>query len=410
MPAIFIIVAGVLGGLLASSALLVLILMFSQKNVLEFLLVLLIFVFFLGDNFSGPFVFLQNFRFVMVFVSFLFTLKYNLFKNNNANYLLPFTIVAFCITILFSPIGITALLRSIGFWVVGLVIFKIVKLLYSKNSKRVSELLVITLVMFLSCNIILSFLEFEFTYLAGRFKGLSGNPNGLGLILMFSYALLSFIKKREDTTFKKSFFLTIRIAIFFVVILTGSRTVLFALTAFQLLIWTEKLIVFRYISIVTLSILYLFFEDILDYSFFSQFNFLRFETLSDASGRAEVWLVAWEEISNAPFFGNGILYDSYFIKDYVNINIGDNASRHWGGVWNSYLSLLLDVGIIGFIAYVYFWIQAIRKSHYKNIAIAFTTMCFLSAITESWMAASMNAFTPMMFLFWAIQSQPATNK
>ena len=99
--------------------------MFSKKNVLELLLVLLIFTFFLGDSLIGPFVFAQNFRFAMVLVCSLYLLKYNLFKNNNANYIIPFTIVAFCITILFSPVGISAVLRSLGFWLVGLLIFKI---------------------------------------------------------------------------------------------------------------------------------------------------------------------------------------------------------------------------------------------------------------------------------------------
>ena len=133
-------------------------------------------------------------------------LKNNVFKNNNANYLVPFTIVAFCITLLFSPIGITAVLRSLGFWVVGLVIFKIVNLLYSKNSKRASELLVITSVTFVFYNIVLWFSSFEFLYLAGRYKGLAGNPNGLALVLMFNYALLFLIKKRKDITFTKHFF------------------------------------------------------------------------------------------------------------------------------------------------------------------------------------------------------------
>jgi membrane-bound metal-dependent hydrolase YbcI (DUF457 family) len=71
---------------------------------------------------------------------------------------------------------------------------------------------------------------------------------------------------------------------------------------------------------------------------------------------------------------------------------------------------LLNVGIIGLIAYAYFWIKVLKKSHYNNLAIAFLCMCLLSGITESWMAASMNAFTPIMFLFWAVQSQPATKK
>ncbi len=410
LPAIIIIIAGIFGGFLASTALLVLILMFSKKNVLEFLLVLLIFTFFLGDNSIGPFAFMQNFRFVMVLVSILYLLKYKVIKNSIANYLLPFTIIAFFITLLFSPIGIAAGLRSLGFWLVGLVIFKLANLLYLKNSKRASELLVLVLVLYFTVNLILVFFPFESVYLNGRFKGLTGNPNGLALIAMFSYALLSLIKKRKDTIFKNTFFLVFRIAIFFVIILTGSRTALLCVIALQLIIWTEKHIVWRYISIFILAFLYLFFEDLIRYSLFQEISFLRIETIADASGRTEVWPVAWEHIKNDGFIGNGILYDDYFMKDYVYRNIGENASRHWAGVWNSYLSLLLDVGLVGLIAYVYFWIQVFRKSHYKNLAIAFVFMCLLSGITESWMAASMNAFTPMMFLFWAIQSQPATNK
>jgi len=120
--------------------------------------------------------------------------------------------------------------------------------------------------------------------------------------------------------------------------------------------------------------------------------------------------VVWEEIKNSPWFGRGILYDDYFMDDYVARYLGENAARQWGGVWSSYLSLLLDVGVIGCLAYAYFWVKIFRKAQYKNTAIAFIIMCLLSGITESWMAASMNAFTPLMFLFWAIQSQPATNK
>ena len=406
-PAIFILIAGTLGGFLASTAILVLILMFSKKNVLELFLVLLIFTFFLGDSLIGPFVFAQNFRFAMVLVCSLYLLKYNLFKNNNANYIIPFTIVAFCITILFSPVGIIAVLRSLGFWLVGLLIFKIVNLLFMKNSKRTSELLAFTVIIYLAINIILMFLPSELTYLLGRFRGLAGNPNGLALILIFSYALLSLLEKRKETTFKKGFFLTFKVAIFFVIFYTGSRTSLLSLIAFEFLLWYRK---YSVLTFVMISVLFFFFTFFIDTDFLNNsqnISFLRYDSLMNASGRVEVWPVAWEEVKNAPFFGNGFLYDNYFIKNYVSTNIGEYAPRHWSGVWNSYLSLLLNVGFIGLIAYAYFFIQFFRKSHYKNLAIAFVTLCLLSAVTESWMAASMNPFTPMMFLFWAIQSQPA---
>ena len=411
-PVVFILAAGVLGGFIAASGLLVLMLIFSRHHLLESLLVLLIVTFFLGDNFKGALAFMQNFRFVMVFVSFLYLFKYHVISNNNANYILPFTVVAFCITLLFSPIGFAAVLRSLGFWLVGLVIFKLTNLLYLNNSKRTTEILVLTLVCFFSVNIILVFLPFENVYLMGRFRGLTANPNGLALIAMFSYGLLCLLKEKEETVFKKSFFLAFRVALLLIIILTASRTALLSVIAFELVIRLihNKVLLFRLMTMLIFFLL--FFDVIVNSSFleaYSFFDFLRFDTLSNASGRTEVWQVAWEEVKNAPFFGSGILYDQYFIDDYVARNIGENAARHWGGVWSSYLSLLLDVGVIGCIAYGYFWTEVFRKSYHKNIAIAFTVMCLLSGITESWMAASMNPFTPMMFLFWAIQSQPTTN-
>ena len=411
-PVIFILAAGVLGGFMAASGLLVLMLIFSRDTVLESLLVLLIVTFLLGDNFKGTFAFMQNFRFVMVLVSFLYLLKYHVISNNLANYILPFTMVAFCVTMLFSPLGIAAVLRSLGFWLVGLVIFKLANLLYLNNSQRTAEILILTLVCYFAVNIILVFLPLESTSLRGRFKGLAGNPNGLALIAMFSYGLLWLLKEREETAFKKSFFLAFRIVLLLIVLLTGSRTALLSIITFELILRLihNKVLLFRLMTIVIFFLL--FFDVIVNSSFFeaySFFDFLRFDTLSTASGRTEVWQVAWEEVKNAPFFGNGLLYDQYFIDDYVARNIGENVARHWGAVWSSYLSLLLDVGFMGCIAYGYFWIEVFRKSHDKNIAIAFTAMCLLSGITESWMAASMNPFTPMMFLFWAIQSQPTTN-
>jgi hypothetical protein len=413
IPILVVIIGGVFGGFIAAAGLALLTLLFSKKNRLEFLFALVILTFFLADNFRGPFAYMQNFRFVMLGVSILYLLKYKLIQNNSANYLILFTIVASVVTLLFSPLGTVALLRAFAFWLVALVIFKLANLLYLSNNKRASELLVLILALYFGLNLILVFLPILDVYLIGRFKGLAGNPNGFALIAMFGYAILLLIEKRKETTFKATFFLVFKILLFILVFLTGSRTALFSMIVFECflrLINNKPLLL---ISLSGLAFLYVLVNNIgsdalIGYLGFS--DYLRVESLVSASGRTEVWPVAWEEIKNAPWLGNGIMYDNYFMSDYVEKYIGEGGGRQWGGVWSSYLSLLLDVGVIGCIAYAYFWVQVFRKSHYKNIAIAFIMMCLLSGVTESWMAASMNAFTPLMFLFWAIQSQPATNK
>ena len=96
-------------------------------------------------------------------------------------------------------------------------------------------------------------------------------------------------------------------------------------------------------------------------------------------------------------------YDGLFIKDYAQYYV-DQKARHWSGIWNSYLSLLLNVGVVGLVAYFYFWIKVYNKPSFSNLSFPFVFGCLLIGITESWMNASMNAMTPLMLLFWAIQT------
>jgi hypothetical protein len=46
-------------------------------------------------------------------------------------------------------------------------------------------------------------------------------------------------------------------------------------------------------------------------------------------------------------------------------------------------------------------------SSYTVFRFAFLGLCLASAVTESWMAASMNAFMPIVFLIWAFQIFPS---
>jgi O-antigen ligase len=67
---------------------------------------------------------------------------------------------------------------------------------------------------------------------------------------------------------------------------------------------------------------------------------------------------------------------------------------HSGGVHNSYLSMWMDAGIIGLVAYfgaIFAIISKVMKHNY--IILAFVTSIAFNIYFESWLVASLNPFT-----------------
>ena len=129
----------------------------------------------------------------------------------------------------------------------------------------------------------------------------------------------------------------------------------------------------------------------------------RYDTLFNLGGRTEVWPVVVEKILDGPWFGNGLQFDSTYIKDYADRYVGQFRERHWSGVWNSYLSIVLNVGIIGLISYLFSLYKLIINSKVKTHALIFLICICLIGFTESWMSSSLNPFTPLMLIYFSIQ-------
>jgi hypothetical protein len=72
--------------------------------------------------------------------------------------------------------------------------------------------------------------------------------------------------------------------------------------------------------------------------------------------------------------------------------------------------LLLDVGVVGLIFYFLFLFKCFQMANNKKLAFAFLMLVLASGVTESWMAASMNAFTPLLLLYFALQAQVPKNQ
>lgn len=407
---LLVIVAGIVGGFIGAAAVsVVAAILLGELQRLQFLLLLFVSMFILADNFEGPFAFAQNMRFVSLGLGIVVLAEYAFLQNQKAFWLLQFTIFALVVTYLYSPIGIPAILRAVGYFVVALCVFKLTDILLAVERESTVELLTVFLFLFFGINVLLYFIPvIGDLNVAGRFAGLMNNPNGLGLTAMFSYALVEWLRRREASRFESWFFIGFKLLLLFLIVVTGSRTAFLAVVAFEL---TNRFFEYKFLVVFGLIVIGVFSyflstaeAEMLIKSFGSN-ELVRVESIETASGRTEVWAVAWEEIKQHPWVGQGMMYDNYFINAYADQRFGENRARHWSGIWSSYLSLALNVGIIGLVLFGYFWYRLFRSAEDKIFRLAFLAMILLSAITESWMAASMNAFMPLVFIIWALQMQ-----
>ncbi|WP_282039399.1 O-antigen ligase family protein [Saccharicrinis aurantiacus] len=377
----------------------------------ELLLVLFLCVFFLGDNFSGRLGFANNLRFVSLGLSLVYFSHYNIFDQNLGNKILPFTIIAVGITLLYSPLGTLAVLRAVAYWLMALVVFKAASVSFNKTATQISYIILFFIALYFLVNILLYFVPIASLkiYVAGRFSGLMANPNGLGILATLCYPFTDLFRRRKEIEIHPKLFIAIKLGILFIAILTGSRNTLLSILIYETAMKFSKNKGMLFVSLAIFSLLYysISVNDIIALIYYLDLGeYLRVDSLLDGSGRTQVWEVAWEEVKRSPWLGNGMMYDNHYIAEYRRVVIGPNAERAWSGIWNSYLSLLLNVGIVGVATYAYFVKEMFKAAQLKDLAFAFILMTAFSAITESWMAASMNAFTPMFFLYWAVQAQP----
>jgi hypothetical protein len=404
-------IAGFIGGFIAAAAMLVgILLLIQKKEQLFFLIGIFLLTFMLGDNFKGALGFFQNLRFVVLGLSVIVLLKYQLLQNNPGNVFIPFTIYAFIVSLVLSPVGTGSVLRSLGYWVVALLAFKLIQLAAGNARKYTVSFISFILFLFCAVNGLLYFIPISAnSFLVGRFMGLMANPNGLGLISMLCYALLVFFRDHEKSVFPRKFFYLLQLFLLFFIIVSGSRTAFISVLGFEFLLRVRQNPFVLILSVLFLVAFNVFLNNSSLLDFLSNTGLsdrLRLSSLETASGRTEVWQVAYAKFIEEPWIGNGMLYDDYFIEQYSDKYIGLNKARQWNGIWNSYLSMALNVGLIGIGLFGAAWYRLYRLSVYSVFRFAFLGLCLVSAVTESWMAASMNAFMPMVFLIWAFQIYP----
>lgn len=244
------------------------------------------------------------------------------------------------------------------------------------------------------------------TFVSGRFRGLFGNPNGLGIFSFLFFMLFSTVTRLRPELFGRLAKWFIYAVILFFLVKCGSRTSLVA--TFMYLFFGRFFALSPFIGFIAFILFMAIIEFVssnLAYVVVTLGlqDYFRVETLDDGSGRYVAWRFAWEKIQDYFLFGGGFGNDEYIMRsNYAYLR----TLGHHGGVHNSYLTMWFNTGIIGILIFLRSYVLIFIKAG-KRIPSAFGIMfaVMFSALYESWLTGSLNPFTIMLVIIMTMLTE-----
>ncbi|MDQ3100837.1 MAG: O-antigen ligase family protein, partial [Bacteroidota bacterium] len=308
----------------------------------------------------------------IILLASLFLLERNRFFpfSRVFNIFLPFFIYSF-FPLIWSKVMFLGVQKTISYGLMFLIIPNYV--LY--NFRLLGWQFFKNLLQFMACILIAGVAANFFgdisTDVAGRFRGLFGNPNGMAIYCYLCILLLTVVLaiNKEALTFKEK--AVLYVIFFYFLIISGSRSSLAATLIFVVfqrsfsyspfLGFVLLLGIFGVAEVISSNlqpiILALGLEE-----------YFRLNTLEDGSGRYFAWEFAWGHIQNFLVFGGGFANDEALMKYY---RLYLERMGHQGGVHNSYLSFWLNVGIVGLAIYLRsFFLLFIKASKMVPMSLA----------------------------------------
>ncbi|MBL7924540.1 MAG: O-antigen ligase family protein [Bacteroidia bacterium] len=240
----------------------------------------------------------------------------------------------------------------------------------------------------------------DWTYLEGRYNGLLGNPNGVGLFSTLIFMLIYISSDRYPNMLSPLDKIIIYGSLLLSVLMASSRNAIFSIMIF--LVFSRFYKISPWIGFVTVIITAMLYQVINEnlpviITNLGLANYFRVKHLDDGSGRLIAWNFAWSQIQKYYFMlGRGFAFEEWLFeknKDWLNM-LG-----HQGGVHNTYLAVWLNTGIVGLCFYLFGFFHAFFKAA-RNNHLAFPAMfAIMFSITfEAWFQASLNPFTVIALL------------
>ncbi len=404
------IVAGVLFKPLALAIIPITLLLLRGKKQYHYMLLGLFVILTLSDsrqNFLGFAASIKDIYILFLFI-FLITDRQSFSPMEKiVNRFIPYIILA-TFFVVFSDIIVTSLQKTLSYVLLLIVVPNYVIYTWRTLGFHAIRSFIFTAVLLLLVGFVFRVLSPGIVTLAGRYSGILGNPNGLGLFCTLLFIVFTVARDIFPDLFSNKEKYVVWGAILISLYLSGSRSAIFTIGLFIIIGYFYKITPF--LGVLVFLVMVLVYQLILVniesvIVFFNLQEYFRLETFQNASGRLIAWDFAWDQITENPLLGKGVGHTEYvFRKNYDFLA----ALGHQGNAHNSFLTFWIDTGLFGVLSYLFafisFFVTGARRS---RLAIPAMLAILFSAFFESWLTASLNPFTIQLVVLITILISPA---
>jgi len=321
---------------------------------------------------------------------------------------IPFFLIS-CYCVFFSETLDVGIQKTFSYFILFLVVPNFITKLFREQGTQIFKNIIFFGTTILGIGILLIVLNESIAYnlVIGRFRGVFGNPNGLGLFCFLFFALFYVLNKTFITLFSSKEKVLIYSLIILSIILSNSRNAFFSVLI--LLLFTRFFRESPFWGFVV-SILFIF----MNYILIGQLpvlleglglqNYLRLDTINNLSGRSVAWEFAWVKIQDNFFIGKGFGYDEYLMRKNSHM-LG--MLGHQGGVHSSFLSLWLNFGLLGLLIYMRsFFLTFIKASKVNKLAFPLMYAVLFTATFEGLFIGSLNPHMIILLMIITLVSEP----
>lgn len=303
------------------------------------------------------------------------------------------------VCVFYSPTASLSIQKTISYFLIFAFLPNYFLFVFNRSHEKLFKGIIFLVMHIFILGLVFKVLNPDIATLVGRYRGLLGNPNGLGLFSYLFIILFVTINEHYPDVFSKNSRIFIYGIGLISLLMCGARTSLVSILIFFFFKRFYKVspILGFFIFLFTVAVYQLVSDNIVEIiSSIGLGDELRVDTLENGSGRLVAWHFAWQKIQENFYFGKGFNFTEYIYRlnyEYLS-KLGHQGSAH-----NSYLTFWLDTGLVGLLCYfVGFIILFLRAAKRSKLAIPFLYTVLFSNYYESWITASLNPFT-IQFLF-----------
>src|SRR6185436_5733844 len=344
----------------------------------------------------------KNIYMLMLALFVIFDPKEFRYKNTLFYPFIPYMLLA-TILITQSPDFMATFQKTLSY----ILLLTIIPAYYNKLLEEQPEKFLKGLIYTATCLLLYGFMliviSYNTAYLIGRFRGVMGNPNGLGIFCTVLFAFFTITINKYKNLFSRNEIIMIYGAILISVFLSGSRnTVLSILIFFGFSRLFKVSYWLGFTIIITIGVVYQVIlanlTDIMTAMGVSEY--MRADKFEEGSGRIVAWKFAWDKIQENFLFGKGIGYEGWLFYQNAQYLY---TKGHIGNSHNSWLATWLNTGIVGLLLFLFGLIYSFVKASVKSpYALPLMYAVLFSATFEAWLVGSLNPHTPLVLLMWTL--------